>query len=342
MDPVRIFVIHREKVVNVAVIRVRPSTEAHADAANGMSFQRPVDYVQIVDVLFDDVIAAQPGEVVPVPHLPNEIRPFGFTRYLPEYVLVPVTACGDDVADGTLMNAFDSLDIGSLMAALRSSSDVQALLLRFLVGGQHLANAGGIGGDGLFRENVLAGGDGSLEMERTKTRRGRQHDVVRATLINELVVGVQADVTSAFHIDAVSQLLSFFILLDELFDMMAAAIQPVLKGIGQSHDADALGRLQYIFNSPCAATAAADKSHLDHIAAGRVNAGKTQLRGHGGASRYRRRFQEIAPRGAAGAIARIAHVMRLLVPWDRSSRGRTIFTARGMDSSPALVRWLGG
>ena len=29
----------------------------------------PVDHVQIVDVLLDDVVAAEPGEVVPVAHL---------------------------------------------------------------------------------------------------------------------------------------------------------------------------------------------------------------------------------------------------------------------------------
>ena len=57
--------------------------------------------------------------------------------------------------------------------------------------------------------------------------------------------------------------------------------------------------------------------------------GQTQLRGRGDARRHRRRFQEIAPRGALGTIALVAHVLLLLVPWDRSSHGRTKSNARG-------------
>ena len=36
---------------------------------------RPVDDVDVVDVLLDDVVAAEPGEVVPVAHLPLDVGP---------------------------------------------------------------------------------------------------------------------------------------------------------------------------------------------------------------------------------------------------------------------------
>src|SRR5579884_1082058 len=93
-----------------------------------------------------------------------------------------------------------------------------------------------------------------------------------------------------------------------------------------------LGGAEDILSSAAAASAATDDADLDHIAAGRVNGRKTQLRGHSGACRHRRRFQEIAPGGAVGASARFAHITHLLVPWDRSSRGRTTPHARGTRS----------
>ena len=38
-------------------------------ALTGIAALEPVDDVEVVDVLLDDVIAAEPGEVVPVAHL---------------------------------------------------------------------------------------------------------------------------------------------------------------------------------------------------------------------------------------------------------------------------------
>ena len=43
----------------------------------GILALEPVDHVEIVDVLLDDVVAAEPGEVVPVAHL---VVHFGFAR----------------------------------------------------------------------------------------------------------------------------------------------------------------------------------------------------------------------------------------------------------------------
>lgn len=49
---------------------------AHAVGFDGVAVFEPVDDVEVVDVLFDDVVAANPVEVVPVAHLVFHFREF--------------------------------------------------------------------------------------------------------------------------------------------------------------------------------------------------------------------------------------------------------------------------
>ena len=74
MDVVWIFVIDGEVVEDVAELGFGAHLSApHAGAADGMGPDRPVAHVEIVNVLFTDVIARQPGEIEPVLDLPFEI-----------------------------------------------------------------------------------------------------------------------------------------------------------------------------------------------------------------------------------------------------------------------------
>src|SRR5262249_13006080 len=71
MDIVGVFVVNGEMVVDVAELRAGALLPtAHADRADGVGVQRPVDHVEVMDVLLDDVVAGQPGEVEPVAQLP--------------------------------------------------------------------------------------------------------------------------------------------------------------------------------------------------------------------------------------------------------------------------------
>ena len=82
--------------------------------------------------------------------------------------------------------------VAELVAALRAGDDVQALLVRLLVGGQHLADAGRVHADRLFGEQVLAGRDRRLDVQRPEARRRGQHDVVDFGAVDDLLVGVEA------------------------------------------------------------------------------------------------------------------------------------------------------
>src|SRR5262249_10587773 len=143
-----------------------PRAVPHADSADGVGADGPVEYVDVVDVLFDDVVAADPGVVVPVPHLLRDLgghlRP---GRPGPEDALHPEAAPRDDVADLTGVNALDRLDVGGLVAALRAGDDGEVLGLGLVVGLEDFADAGAIGGDGLLGEDVDALGNGGFQVQ---------------------------------------------------------------------------------------------------------------------------------------------------------------------------------
>ena len=70
-------------------------TGAHLSAAHALRFHRvgpvnPIADIEIVDVLFHDVVAAQPREVIPIAHLVFHFRLLWLTRPHPEWVTVPI------------------------------------------------------------------------------------------------------------------------------------------------------------------------------------------------------------------------------------------------------------
>src|SRR5437773_7204608 len=164
---------------------VRPL--AHFDAAHTVSADRmalldPVDHVEIMDVLFDDVVASNPYEVVPVAQLVLHLRQLAVvllfqlrSRMDPRRGAVPVAAHRNDIANRAIPQAIQGFDVAQLMMALEADADFQILLLRCFSRGEDASHAGRVGGHGLFHEDVLALFDRFLEMNRTKTGRGRQN-----------------------------------------------------------------------------------------------------------------------------------------------------------------------
>src|SRR5512143_2379097 len=97
-------------VVDVAELAHRTAT--HAGALNGVRPNRPVEHVEVVHVLLDDVIAAGPGEPGPTAALPLHVRASLFLVPLPvaEHVAaIPVTLARDDVTDLAIVDAPDDL-----------------------------------------------------------------------------------------------------------------------------------------------------------------------------------------------------------------------------------------
>ena len=89
------------------------------------------------------------------------------------------------------MDPLQALDVAGLVAALGAGDDRQPFLVGFIIGGQHLADAGSVDGDRLLGEEVLAGLDRGLDVLGTEAGRGRQHDQVAA--VDDFLIGVEAD-----------------------------------------------------------------------------------------------------------------------------------------------------
>src|SRR4029077_19796855 len=109
-----------------------------ADAAGWMAVaEGPVHDVEIVDVLFDEVIAGKPGEGEPVADLPFDVG-HGLAAFaMPEAAVVPVAAGGGDGAEGAVLDALHRFEVAGLVAALRAGDDGQVVAIRFIEGGEH-------------------------------------------------------------------------------------------------------------------------------------------------------------------------------------------------------------
>ena len=60
-----------------------------------------------------------------------------------------------DVADRAVMQALDGLKVAGLVMALEADADLEVLPLRLFGGGEELADARRVGGDGLLAKTCL-------------------------------------------------------------------------------------------------------------------------------------------------------------------------------------------
>ena len=181
--PVRVLVLEGEVVPDVPdLLRVADRAggpPAHPARLDRVGLHGPVGDVQVVDVLLDDVVAAQPQEVVPVVELVLRRRSS------------PSRACGTRAAARSSSTRADRMSpnspscicliVSTYPAWCRRwvpADDLELLLLGLLGRVQHLADAGHVHRDRLLGEDVLAGLDRRLQVVRAEPRRGGEDDVV--------------------------------------------------------------------------------------------------------------------------------------------------------------------
>ena len=123
---------------------------------DGMRLGDPIAHVDVVNVLLDDVIAAQPVEIVPVADLILHFRLARLAFADPHAVGVEIHAHELQFADSPVVNPLDQLEVFGLVAQMMSDGHGQLFLLRLFVGRHHPPHADRIGGHGLLQEDVLA------------------------------------------------------------------------------------------------------------------------------------------------------------------------------------------
>ena len=218
-----------------------------------------------------------------------------------------------------VVDPLHALDVAGLVAALGAGDDGQVLLLGLLGGGQDLADAGAVDGDGLLGEDVLA----RLDRPPRCASGGSPGGVARMTrstpLVDHLLVGVEADEAAVVgDVDLVAELAS----------STGSTAQCSRWSSNMSPMAWSLtfGRRTCIDCSaaPRAPAAAADQADLDRVAAGGVDVRERAEtgRGRGGDGRG---LEEVA-RDAAVALAGVGSVMGGIL---RNGGRRSIDHTRG-------------
>ena len=157
-----------------------------------MVADNPVADIEVMDVLFANMVAAEPDVVVPVANLPFE---FGaaLVAAMPDGAAVdPVGAQGNDVANGAVLEAFDGLDVTRLVAALGAGGYLEVLGFGLFRRSTHDAVAGAVHRHRFFHEHILAGSDGGLEMGGAEAGRRGEDDVVHAGNRQGFFVGVKS------------------------------------------------------------------------------------------------------------------------------------------------------
>ena len=271
---------------------------------HGRPAKRPVHHIDVVDVLLDDLVAAQPVPVIPVPALPLEIAHVRQPRRLgivlfpkPDALAVPVALATHQLTELAAMDALHDFDIARLMTPLGAGDDGEFLLLRELRGRNHRATADRIDRHRLFHEHVFAGRDCRLEMRGPKTWRRRENHQVDVRR-EQLLVSVETR-------EALGR--------GEL-ELFLRALHLGRKKIGQGHDFHSARRIEAVLRRARATAAAADETHPDAIGSGGrghdfVRAQARQRSGPGGDGRQ---LDEIPTRevGAGRSFHRYSYGLR--------------------------------
>ena len=187
-------VIHLDVIVDVAVvIRSLPSADGGA-LQRRQVFHRPHHFVDAVNRLLDESIAAEPHEVVPIADLPLDIvhtgRPVGGGRHRFHRSCEVSVIKGAHFADGAMVKPLVELNARCVRAPAETGLHGQPFSLRLAGARPNRADAGGIRRDGFFEKRVFARGHRRLEVLRAKTRRRRQQHHIH-TRGNHFLVSVQ-------------------------------------------------------------------------------------------------------------------------------------------------------
>src|SRR5882724_1235407 len=94
----------------------------------------PITDIEVVDMLFANVIAAEPDVMIPVTDLTLEIAITVVATVPNRSTVDPVGPECNDIANLTAFDALDGFNVTGLMASLGAGGDLEAFLLRELGG----------------------------------------------------------------------------------------------------------------------------------------------------------------------------------------------------------------
>lgn len=259
----------------------------------------PGEPVSGMDGLFDEAIAAEPVEVVPIADHPLEVGDAGGAGGGGGHGFDGAGEVGavegTDLSDLTVMDAFEEFAEGVVVAPAEAGDDGQVTFLGEAGGFHDGPDAGGVGGHGFFAEDVFTGLDSGAEVDGAEAGRGGEEDDID-TGIDDALVGVEAD-EAVFGADIDAMGAGFAG--DAGEGSLDGAIEDITDGeqLGIGIGLEGLG------GGAGAATAAADEADLEDVTGGdgvgfggdEVGAGDSTGEGGGGGG-----FEEFATGGGGG------------------------------------------
>src|SRR5699024_4115660 len=97
---------------------------AHTLGRNGIFIQHPVGHINVVDMLFHNVIAAQPGKIIPVAHLVFHLILVWLPWAYPDTRTVPVHLPADNISNLAIADALQCLTIAVLIMTLQANNHI--------------------------------------------------------------------------------------------------------------------------------------------------------------------------------------------------------------------------
>lgn len=162
------------------------------DASGDAVVHCPGHAVDGVDGLLNDVVAADPGEVPPVAHLEFHVGPAGLAGALGESAGVVCGVDGDDVADASTCDLVEGRFHARVVTPAEADHEGEIFFLCEASGFEAGADAGGVGGEGFFGEDMFSCGDCGGELDGAEGGVGCEDDDVDAC-VDDLLIGVEAD-----------------------------------------------------------------------------------------------------------------------------------------------------
>ena len=208
---------------------------------------------------------------------------------------------GADVANGAVVDLLEDGALGVIRAPAEAGLDAEILAFCLGGGGDDVAHARGVGGHGLFAEDVLAGGDGFFQMLRAEAGGCGEDD--------DIDVGGE-HLIDGFEADEFLALLDLHLIGLQFADVVEAGVEALADDIAHGGEDDVFVGGKGVAERAGAATAAADDPELERLFLVRADDGGEAQNGSSGDSGGGAGEERAAIEGSIGCVVHGENVVR--------------------------------
>ena len=266
-----------------------------------MAAQYPVHYIDVMNMLLNDMVTTQVGVVIPVVELGFSGCHAWFWIAGPKDTLVPIATATNDVANRAFVKLLDSFDVSSLMPTLGSCNNAKSAGIGFIISSQAIASCRAVYANGLFGEDILLGLNRGHDMDGAKPRRGCEDDIIDLGIVHDFLVGINSRMNFIVcDFNFVIKFFNLWIILGNAFQASLKALSLGFKSICDSVNCDIACRIQDVMCSAAATTTATNHAHADFVATLGISAcGKNCVEGDASCSSHGAGLDKVSSIGSA-------------------------------------------